>query len=395
MRRSAHEEPAETLEADRAADARTMLITVSLAGGVLAVATSVQAVLVLGAHSVSYRGLDPTPIGDLAVRIGVNLVTVLTVVFMATRLRIQERRPLAWVWLVAAAAGVATVVRCSLQLLTGVYPVADAAAYLSDAAVAFVMISAVLAVALAVTEALSNARLAERRRLMHAAQASDALADLQQEELRVRRAIAEQLHGTLQNRFVLLAAELSAISHGVDPVSAARVEAVRAELDELRERELRSLSSSLYPEQLDRGLLPALRALMARVPAAIGVELDLAEPVAELESADRSLDTGRRLVLVRVAEEGLSNALRHGNATQVALTLALEGDRFALTFADDGDGVSPSAGLSGLGRLRDRLTGFGGTLDLTSPPEGGAVLRATLPVDAKRAAPPLPVRPPA
>jgi signal transduction histidine kinase len=395
VRRSAHEEPAETLEADRAADARTMLITVGLAGGVLAVATSVQAVLVLGAHSVSYRGLDPTPIGDLAVRIGINLITVLTALFMAMRLRIQERRPFAWPWLVALSAAVAAVLRCLLQLATGIYPVEDAAAYLSDAAVAFVMISAVYAVSLAVTEALSNARLAERRRLMHAAQASDALADLQQEELRVRRAIAEQLHGTLQNRFVLLAAELSAISHSVDPVSAARVEAVRAELDELRERELRSLSSSLYPEQLDRGLLPALRALMARVPAAIGVELDLAEPVAELESADRSLDTGRRLVLVRVAEEGLSNALRHGNATQVALTLALEGDRFALTFADDGDGVSPSAGLSGLGRLRDRLTGFGGTLDLTSPPQGGAVLRATLPVDAKRAAAPLPVRPPA
>lgn len=381
MNRLAAEEPAEVLASDRAADARTMLITIGLAGGALAVATSVQAVLVLGAHSTSYRGLDPTPIGDLAVRIAINLITVLTALFMAMRLRIQERRPLAWPWLVALSAGVATVLRCLLQLATGVYPVQDVSAYLSDATVAFVMISAIYAVALAVTEALSHARLAERRRMMHAAQASDALASLQQEELRVRRSIAEQLHGTLQNRFVLLAAELNDVARGVGSPDRERIGAVRAQLDELRERELRSLSSSLYPEQLDRGLLPALRALMARVPASIGVDVELADSAEALEDADESLDVGRRLVLVRVAEEGLSNALRHGNATRVGLALALEGERLTLTFADDGEGVEPSPGLSGLARLRDRLTGFGGTLDLTPAAGGGAVLRATLPVD--------------
>ncbi|MDR5701648.1 sensor histidine kinase [Agromyces aerolatus] len=375
-----HDEPDGVIAADRAADARTMLITVTLAGGVLAIATSVQAVLVLGAHSTAYRGMDPSPIGDLAIRIGINLVTVLTAVFLASRLRIQERRPIAWAWQVALAAAIAAVLRCVLQLATGVYPVQDASAYLSDAAVAFVMISAVYAVALAVTEALSNARLAERRRLMHAAQASDALASLQQEELRVRRSIAEQLHGTLQNRFVLLAAELADVSRGVDASSRERIHAVRGELDELRERELRALSSSLYPEQLDRGLVPALRALMARVPASIGVDVDFADHVDALEDADESLDVGRRLALVRVAEEGLSNALRHGNATSVGLTLALEGERLTLTFADDGDGVPPAPGLSGLARLRDRLAGFGGTLDLTPSSDGGAVLRATLPV---------------
>jgi signal transduction histidine kinase len=387
VKRAAQHEPDEVLAADRAADARTMLIVVGLAGGVLAVATSVQAVLVLGAHSASYRGLDPAPIADLAVRVGINFVTVLTAVLMALRLRIQERRPFAWPWLVALGGAVSAVLRCLLQLAAGIYPVQDAAAYLSDATVAFVMISAVFAVALAVTEALSNARLAERRRLMHAAQASEALASLQQEELSVRRAIAEHLHGTLQNRFVLLAAELADVARGVDPVPGQRIQAVRAELDELRERELRSLSSSLYPEQLDRGLLPALRALMARVPPSIGVEVELADPVDALERADESLDLGRRLVLVRVAEEGLSNALRHGNATQVGLTLAFDADRdgtgagLTLTFADDGDGVPQSPGLNGLARLQDRLAGFGGTLDLAPASGGGAVLRATLPVD--------------
>lgn len=380
MRRAPLDEASEVLAADRAADARTMLITVALAGGVLGVATSVQAVLVLGAHSASYRGLDPAPIVDLAVRVGVNLITVLTAVLLASRLRIQERRPFAWPWLVAVSAGAAAVLRCVLQLATGIYPVQDASAYLSDAAMAFVMIAAVFAVALAVTEALSNARLAERRRLMHAAQASDALASLQQEELRVRRSIAEQLHGTLQNRFVLLAAELADVGRGVDAPARDRIQAVRTDLDELRERELRSLSSSLYPEQLDRGLLPALRALMARVPASIGVQVEFADHVDALQDADESLDLGRRLALVRVAEEGLSNALRHGNATSVGLTLALDGECLVLTFADDGDGVPASPGLSGLGRLRDRLAGFGGTLDLTPATGGGAVLRATLPV---------------
>ena len=381
MRRPAatQEESAEVLASDRAADARTMLIVVGLAGGVLAIATSVQAVLVLGAHSLAYRGMDPAPIGDLAVRIAINLITVLSAVLMALHLRIHERRPAAWPWLVAAAAAAASALRCLLQVAAGVYPVADASAYLSDASVTVVMLSAVYAVGLAVTEALSNARLAERRRLMHAAQASDALASLQQEELRVRRSIAEQLHGTLQNRFVLLGAELSDIARSVDAPASRRIDTVRAELDELRERELRALSSSLYPEQLDRGALPALRALMARVPAAIGVEVDFGEPVEALAAADATLDIARRLALVRVAEEGLSNALRHGNATSVALRLAVDDERLALEFADDGEGVAPDAQLSGLARLRDRLRGVGGTLELAAAPEGGAVLRATVP----------------
>ncbi|MDO9397124.1 MAG: hypothetical protein Q7T71_11310, partial [Herbiconiux sp.] len=261
-----------------------------------------------------------------------------------------------------------------------------------------------------------------------ALRASAALEALQGEELRIRREVADGLHGTVQQRFILLGARLDALLPALDarereraasapdsdsgsdldsdstPESApapgrgggdaAELRAIRAELDALREQDLRAMSELLYPARLDQGAVPAIRALLARVPATIAVRFELSAGAADRESGGhRTLTPERRLLLVRVVEEALSNALKHGRATEVALLLdhvggsavaadGASGGTFVVVFDDDGTGLvgevaAPSQ--NGLARLRGQLDLCGGTLELTPGPLGGARLRATVP----------------
>lgn len=370
--------PADLLARGRAQDVRTLLLTVGVFGLVMGVATSIQSVLILGARSQSMRGMESAPLQEVLLYVSINILTVIAVVLAAIALvagpKIQDRRLGTQVLLVLLASITVAGLRVILRLTTGIYSLEDMTSYLTDAGAATGIVVAIFVVALLLTNAQRRARTADWQRIMHATRAANALTSLQQEELRVRRAVADSLHGTVQNRFVLLAAELSSIASNVSAPERDRVEAVRSELDNIREHELRSLSSALYPEEIDRGLVPALRALTARVPASIRMDIDIDEAVTG--ASDELLDTEGRLTLLRVAEEGITNALRHGDATRVGLRLSLAANRLALEITDDGSGVLPSAELHGIARLRERLERIGGGLELVPLTGGGAGLRS-------------------
>ncbi|GAA3395873.1 sensor histidine kinase [Cryptosporangium minutisporangium] len=92
-----------------------------------------------------------------------------------------------------------------------------------------------------------------------------------------------------------------------------------------------------------------------------------------------------RATLVRVAQEGLTNAVRHAGARSVTVTVHCAADAIALTVRDDGSGLPGEAhDLPGYGvpGMRERLAAVGGTLDLTGPPGRGTTLTARIPVGA-------------
>lgn len=86
--------------------------------------------------------------------------------------------------------------------------------------------------------------------------------------------------------------------------------------------------------------------------------------------------------LLRVAQEGITNALRHGNATQVALRVESATGRLRLSVEDNGRGRLPLSEGNGLQGMRERLAAFGGELDLEQRSSGGLALRAALPTGA-------------
>jgi signal transduction histidine kinase len=369
---------------DATADRRIFLAVVAVLAGALSTAISVQAVLVLGVNSPTLRGIDAQPLVELVVRVSVNLATVALAMVLGTRLRLTERRGGSLVALLLLAAVSAAAARGVTQSIINIYGPNGVGHMLADAALATLLLAVSYLFGLAGVFAQRRIRDADRQRIAQAAQAATALASLQEEELRVRREVADALHGTVQGRVVMLQAELADIARRVGESERMRLDRAARELEDLRENELRAFSAALYPEGIDRGLVPALRSLVGRIPAAIGARFTASDEAADAEGgADGVLDVERRLVLVRVAEEAVSNALRHGNATAIAATLGYDGRAFTLAVADDGVGVASDASLSGLARLRERMQDLGGGLDLAAGVEGGAVLTARLPASAR------------
>ncbi|MEU9834489.1 sensor histidine kinase [Streptosporangium sp. NPDC048047] len=101
----------------------------------------------------------------------------------------------------------------------------------------------------------------------------------------------------------------------------------------------------------------------------------------EVTGEEVPMEPDVELVLYRMLQEGLANAVRHSGARQVRGGLAFLGDRVVLTVTDDGGGRHRDAhGGFGLRSLAERARAVGGTLIAGDRPGGGFEMRAELPV---------------
>jgi signal transduction histidine kinase len=86
----------------------------------------------------------------------------------------------------------------------------------------------------------------------------------------------------------------------------------------------------------------------------------------------------------RVAQEALTNILKHAQARSADLFVELQTGVFLMRISDDGTGIAPhrlQVGLShGLASMRHRIVALGGTWDIRNLPAGGTMLTATIPL---------------
>lgn len=141
-------------------------------------------------------------------------------------------------------------------------------------------------------------------------------------------------------------------------------------------REMRALLLELRPVLLENQTLPdgiAALAEMYAVRLGITVQLHI-EPLL--------LPPNLEQALLRIAQEGIANAVRHANATMITLALRHEGARIVFMISDDGIGFDPAehhtSGL-GLRLMRERVEELGGTLVISSAPGQGTRLLVQLP----------------
>jgi len=151
--------------------------------------------------------------------------------------------------------------------------------------------------------------------------------------------------------------------------------------------ELRGVLDAMAPERADLATLAEnLRRIAARAAAASGASVEV-RVQAEGDEKDgqpaTTLDGGLRLALVRVFQEALANALRHGQAKSVTASLELQdGQRLTLVISDDGIGFDPGAvraGARGLANMRQRAEDAGGTLSVSRGDSGGTRIVLELP----------------
>ena len=103
-------------------------------------------------------------------------------------------------------------------------------------------------------------------------------------------------------------------------------------------------------------------------------------PIVSRVSVDQRLPERIEAAIYFVVAEALTNVARYAHASSVRLDVTLDGAHVVVTVADDGvGGVDPDSG-SGLRGLQDRLAALGGTLAIESPPGGGTLLLARIPL---------------
>jgi signal transduction histidine kinase len=226
----------------------------------------------------------------------------------------------------------------------------------------------------------------------------------------VRREVSQRLHGGLQQRLVVAVIELDAIQrtleeHG-ESALARTVHELTATLDTLREREVRGLAHGLYPLAADLDLDDALALLADRLPPSVRLGVGYGPGTRSLlaEGPGPTLAAPDRVALFATVEEGVTNALRHGQAHRIEVAIDAEaegpggeglghdgddgppGDTVVhVTVDDDGAGLpDPAVALSGLVPQRARARRRGGDLMLGPSPLGGVRLDLRLPVHLVR-----------
>jgi two-component system sensor histidine kinase UhpB len=204
--------------------------------------------------------------------------------------------------------------------------------------------------------------------------ARTALAAQEAERLRVARELHDEIGQTLTA--VTIQAERAADG---EPALASQAlqrlaDAVRDSLDEVRR-----VARELRPEALDDlGLVNALIALCNRVGAQNGPRV-----IRELQGNLPVLSPEVELVIYRVAQESLTNALRHSDARSVTVSLEADAETVTLGVADDGKGMPAqvAGGTAGIAGMRERALLVGGRLWIESGPDRGTEVRLTIPVD--------------
>jgi two-component system, NarL family, sensor histidine kinase UhpB len=222
-----------------------------------------------------------------------------------------------------------------------------------------------------------NAMLERLESARHQA-ARTALAAQEAERLRV----AQELHDEIGQTLTAVTIQAERAADG-DPALASQ--ALRSVADAVRESldEVRRIARELRPEALDDlGLVNALIALCNRVGAQDGPRVRR-----ELQGALPALLADVELVVYRIAQESLTNALRHADARSVTVSLRADAVCLTLCVTDDGKGMPPQlpGGTAGIAGMRERALLVGGRLSIESRPGQGTEVRLTIPVDQERA----------
>ena len=108
-----------------------------------------------------------------------------------------------------------------------------------------------------------------------------------------------------------------------------------------------------------------------------GIEVSINMPSAPVR-IERDLATA----LFRVAQESLTNVVKHAEARRASITFAREADGVRLTIADDGKGfdVEARSGGFGLVGMRERVRSFGGQFSIRTDAGGGSVIEVCVPL---------------
>jgi signal transduction histidine kinase len=196
-----------------------------------------------------------------------------------------------------------------------------------------------------------------------------------------RKRIGRELHDDVSQRIALLTMGLDTLeSSGNVDGEPSLVSELKSNADELAQS-VRTMAHQLHSSTLQHlGVVKALEGLCRTLSRQYQVEIKLkAQPL-------QPLSDDLKLCLFRVVQEALNNAVHHGHARQITITLAEMGELLLLRIEDAGIGFDPAAAQGGLGlvSMEERLRLVGGRLSVLSTPGQGTVIEAIVDLRGNR-----------
>ena len=198
-----------------------------------------------------------------------------------------------------------------------------------------------------------------------------------------KSALARELHDELGSLLVAARMDLSWLQQRL-PTSDPSIEARFKRIHECLSAGVdlkRRVVEELRPTLLDNmGLFAAIRWQFKETCRRAGLICTETIP-----SDEPKFNPDASIGVFRIAQEALTNILKHAEAKSADLVIEIAADTFMLRVSDDGKGIAPArlhtiTSHHGLASMRHRIAALGGTLEMTSPKTGGTVVLAVIPL---------------
>ena len=197
-----------------------------------------------------------------------------------------------------------------------------------------------------------------------------------------KSALSRELHDELGGLLVAARMDLSWLQQRLptkDPSIEQRFKRIHESLSagvDLKRRVVEELRPTLLDNM---GLYTALRWQFKETCRRAG--LNCTETIPDTEP---KFHPDAAIGVFRIAQEALTNILKHAEARSANLAIGIEGDAFTLRVSDDGKGI-PASRLQintshGLASMRHRIAALGGTWEVRSPSTGGTIVTAVIPL---------------
>jgi ligand-binding sensor domain-containing protein/signal transduction histidine kinase len=204
-----------------------------------------------------------------------------------------------------------------------------------------------------------------------------------------RARVSREIHDTLLQSLAAIGVELETIATQLEPSQDPARDGLRRLrrqvghcLREARESILELRNNSMKP----RALVDVLRELAENTTKTKGIHTEFS-----VTGRARACQGDADVQLLRIAQEAVANAVKHGRATLIHISLHFEKDGVRLTIADNGCGFVPeerdpapaSGEHLGLLTMRERAARLRGRLALISNPGAGTTIEAAVPLAAE------------